>query len=150
MRTVVVCVCLLACWPVSAQVVPKKGRPVEVIEKEIADHKKRLTALEAELAAAKPKPKGAVKPLALDVPEVGESGSIHEGFEIREILAPDSMLVSPEAKPNRRFILKRPTKNEADGKQFILNGFFAFTGTEKIGTKTYYVLETAQPPKAKE
>ena len=150
MRTAVVCVCFFVCWPAAAQVVPKKGRPVEQIERDIADHKKRLTALEAELAAAKPKPKGAVKPLALDVPEVGEVGSIHENFEIREILAADSMLVSPEAKQNRRFVLKRPTKNEADGKQFMLTGVFSFTGTEKIGTKTYYVLETAPAPKAKE
>ncbi|WP_157368726.1 hypothetical protein [Zavarzinella formosa] len=146
MRVIAVCVCLLACGPIFAQA-PKKGRPVEFIEKDIADAKKRLAALEAELAAAKPKIKGAIKPLALDMPEVGMSGFLQETFEIREILTPDLMLVSPESKQSRRFVLKRPTKNEADGKQFTVMGVYEFTGTEKVGMRTYYVLEFVTPPK---
>lgn len=133
----------------NAQVV-KKGRPIEQIERDIATVKKTLATLEAELAAAKPKPKGAPKPLSIDVPEVGVAGFLQEGFEIREILTADSMLVSPDSHQNKRFVLKRPTKNEADGKKFTVNGVFEFTGTEKIGMRTYYVLEAVPAPKVKE
>jgi len=149
MRTVVVCVCFLVSGSVFAQP-PKKGRPAEIFERDITELKRRLAALEAELVAAKPKPKGAPKALGLDDPEVGTSGYLQEEFEIREILTADAMLVSPEHKPMKRFVLKRPTKNEADGKQFLLTGVFAFTGTEKVGTRTYYVLEAVPAGKAKD
>ena len=149
MRLLVVCTLFVAASLAFSQA-PKKGRPIDQIERDIADQKKRLALLEAELAAAKPKAKGAPKVLTLEAPEVGSSGTLQEHFEIREILAADSMLVSPESKQTKRFILKRSTRNEADGKVFMVTGHYGFTGTEKIGTKTYYVLEVVPVPKPKD
>ena len=64
MRLLVVCTLFVAASLAFSQA-PKKGRPIDLIERDIADQKKRLALLEAELAAAKPKAKTpAPKPTA--------------------------------------------------------------------------------------
>ena len=129
-----------------------------------------LAAFAALASAADPKAEFPLSPLNLKTGLVGElwgKGFIKTSYDsstcftyrVAEVIGKDKLLLratgwgytgggASREGASIFIILKVPTEDLVDGKAYEPTGFFKVAGTEKIESKTYYVLEVAPAPKA--
>lgn len=95
--------------------------------------------------AEEPKAKPAVlNPGSLDVDSIG----VIEGkLTISKIINDEDMIVATDKQPAKKFILRKPTKNQAEGKEFQDAGLWLVKKVISFEGRKYYLLVPAETPK---
>ena len=127
---------------------PKKPRTAEQIQKDLDAAKKKVEELEAELSKLNP-PKR-YRALTYRSLTVGEVGIPSGALNIVRIIDDNKAIVIDEDSPKHPFILSGNSfKDEAEGKGFSLRETpWKVTKTEKVGGRTYFVIEPYTEPAA--
>lgn len=85
-----------------------------------------------------------LNPAMLDVDTVGQ---IEGTLTIKKIINEEDMIVSTDKQPTKPFILRKPTKNQAEGKEFKDAGSWQVKKVISFEGRKYYLLVPASSAK---